>query len=69
MPTRKPARDKKTESKKKPLGPALDWTDGQLDSLATISDADLLGADALWQNEAPKPLKKLLKAEIQEDRQ
>lgn len=57
---------KPKHQKRKPLGPELDWTDKDLDSLAEISDADLLEAAALWENEAPAPFQRLLKAKVEE---
>lgn len=45
------------------VGPALDWTDDELDALAAISAADVQLALAFWRAEAPALLKTLLDAE------
>lgn len=48
------------EEQRIPLGPALDWSDEELDQLAQISAADVRAAVALWRNEAPREMKLLL---------
>lgn len=55
-----------TKKKRKPLGQPIQWTDEDLDALSDISPADLKAAEALWQREAPKPLKPLLQAQVLE---
>lgn len=63
--------DQKPTGKKKktPLGKNLDWSERDLQDLADISPADLLAAQALWEKDAPQPLKGLLKAKVEEDQQ
>lgn len=56
------------KKRRKPLGNPIDYTDADLDTLADITPADILNADALWQTEAPAPYKKLLHAEKQEEK-
>jgi hypothetical protein len=51
------------EKPRVPLGPALDWSDEELDQLAHISAADVRAAVALWRNEAPPETKLLLDAQ------
>lgn len=51
--------------KKKPLGKPIHWNDKDLEALSAISPADLKAANALWQEEAPKPLKSLLQATVE----
>lgn len=54
------------KAKKKPLGSPIQWNDQDLAALANISPADLTNAEALWQQEAPRPFKALLQAEVLE---
>ena len=54
----------KKPQRRKPLGKGIEWTDQDLDDLAEVSMADVKAADALWQAEAPAPLKKLLDAQV-----
>lgn len=46
----------------KNLGTSLNWTDAEIEHLATVSDADKKAASALWRNEAPARYKTLLEA-------
>lgn len=48
----------------RPRGPALDWTDADLDALSTISQADVEQAKLLWRQQAPRPLRTLLDAQL-----
>jgi len=57
----------KLPKNKKSLGPALDWTDEDLDQMAEITPADLKAAEALWKNEAPPKFKQLLQAQVEEE--
>lgn len=50
-----------------PLGQPIAWSDKDLDALSAISPADLKAAQALWQQEAPRPLKTLLQAQVMEE--
>ncbi len=52
---------------RKPFGEPIELTDDELDQESIITQADLKRAAALWQSEAPKPLRDLLQAEIEED--
>jgi hypothetical protein len=54
--------------KRKPLGTPIEWTDEDLDSLSTISPADLKAAEALWNAEAPAKVKQLLDAQVEEEK-
>lgn len=54
----------KQPAKKKPLGQPINWTEEDLGALADISPADLKAAEALWQREAPGPVKELLQAQV-----
>lgn len=54
------------QTKKKPQGNPIDWSDEDLDALAAISPADLKTANALWEREAPAPVKTLLQAQVME---
>lgn len=60
---------KKDEPKKKPdlSGGAAAMTDEELDALAVITEADILGADRAWQEHASKKYKDLLRAEDGEE--
>jgi len=51
---------------KKPLGSPISWSDEDLDTLARVAPSDLKAAAALWKNEAPKPLARLLEAQVEE---
>lgn len=63
-----PKQPRKTKKQaRKPLGESVEWSDSDLDKLSEISEADLKAADALWQNAAPKKLKKLLDADVKEE--
>lgn len=53
-------------AKRVSLGSPINWSDSDLAVLANISPADLTNAQALWQQEAPKPFKALLQAEVLE---
>jgi len=55
-----------TKKQRKPLGQPIHWSEQDLDALAHISPADLKAAGALWQREAPGPLKPLLQAQVLE---
>ena len=62
---KKPAPGAKTPKKRKvALGKNIEWSDKALDAMSEINEADLLAADALWKQNAPKPLKGLLDAEV-----
>ena len=52
--------------KKRPLGAPVEWSDSDLDTLARVAPSDLKAAAALWSNEAPKPLARLLEAKVEE---
>lgn len=54
--------------RRKPLGDPIQYTDVDLDQLAEVTMADIKAADALWRSEAPAPLKRLLDAEVIEDK-
>jgi hypothetical protein len=54
---------------RQPLGNAIDWSDTDLDAMASISSADLKTAEALWQQDAPPTLRDLLGAEVIEQGQ
>jgi hypothetical protein len=69
QPNKRAAKQQPKAQTKKPLGDPIEWSDSDLDALADISDADLLAADALWQAQAPTPVKNLLKAKVQEEGQ
>jgi hypothetical protein len=45
------------------LGPALDWTDAELDDLADVGPADVADAVAAWKRDAPPVLRGLIDAE------
>lgn len=49
------------------LGPALDWTDEELDDLAGIGPADVADAVAAWKRDAPPALRGLIDAEPADD--
>lgn len=53
------------KKKRKALGSGIDWSDKALDDMSEVTDADLQAAMALWADEAPKPLKTLLKADVE----
>jgi hypothetical protein len=53
-----------TKKKRKPLGQPIDWSDDDLDALAAISPVDLKTANALWERDAPAPVKALLQAQV-----
>ena len=53
-------------AKRKPLGNPIEWSDQDLSDMAAISPADLKAAAALWQSEAPTPLKSLLQAKVED---
>jgi hypothetical protein len=57
---------KKKPAKRKPLGALPEQNDDDLDALSAISPADLVRAQQLWQQNAPGPLKSLLKAQVEE---
>jgi hypothetical protein len=46
---------------------ATDWTDEQLDRLATVEEEDVQAARALWRSVVPGPMKELLDAEEAND--
>lgn len=50
------------------LGQSIDWSDQDLDDLSKITPADLKAAEALWRQEAPKPLKSLLQAAVESEK-
>lgn len=49
------------------LGPAIPWSDDDLDRLSQISPEDLEAGKALWRETAPPKLATLLDAEPVED--
>ncbi len=53
------------QPKRKPLGHAINWTDQDLQQMATITQADIKNAVAMWHNDAPKRLAGLLDASDQ----
>lgn len=52
--------------KQVPIGNPIEWSEQDLDTLSTVSRADLKAAEALWQRDAPKKYKLLLQAEVVE---
>lgn len=50
------------KKRKKPLGPALVWSDADLEHLSQVSDIDKKAALVMWRNEAPARFKTLLQA-------
>ena len=48
-------------------GPALDWTDDELDDLAKIGPADVADAVAAWKRDAPPALRGLIDATPADD--
>jgi hypothetical protein len=54
------------KKKRVPLGNPVRWNDKDLDHLSAISPADLKASEALWERNAPKPLKSLLQAQVME---
>lgn len=49
------------------MGAPLDLTDDHIAALATVSDADVPSAEALWKMANPGPLGDLLDAQAAED--
>lgn len=52
--------------KKTPLGPALDWSDAELDTLAEITEQDIAAAQTFWRDTAPALFQRLLEAEVED---
>ncbi len=64
--TQQPQRNSK--AKRKPLGNSVNLSDSALDKLAEVTDADIAAAVALWESEAPMPLKNMLQAKVEESK-
>jgi hypothetical protein len=54
------------QPKRKPLGHTINWSDQDLQQMATITPADIKNAVAMWHNDAPKRLASLLDASVQQ---
>jgi hypothetical protein len=54
-------------ARRRAMGPPLRLSDGDLDTLSGLSDADVAAADALWRAANPGGLADLLDAEPGED--
>jgi hypothetical protein len=50
------------QPKRKPLGHTINWSDQDLQQMATITPADIKNAVAMWHNDAPERLAGLLDA-------
>lgn len=55
------------QSKPKPLGRPIPWSDEQLDALSQVGPADVQAATDLWKTAVPAEFKNLLDAEPQEE--
>jgi hypothetical protein len=64
-----PPKNARRPQKRKALGPVTIWSDARIDEMAQISDADIQAAVDLWQGEAPKPLRNILQAKVEEKKQ
>jgi hypothetical protein len=45
-----------------PVGPAIEWTDADLDRMSQVTEEDKAAAVASWRRRAPRPMKRLLDA-------
>jgi hypothetical protein len=54
-------------ARRRAMGPPLNLSDGALDTLSGVSDADMAAAEALWRAANPGPLADLLDAEPGEE--
>ena len=50
----------------KAFGPAIPWSDADLETLSEVTDADILAAAIFWAAYAPQPYKSLLEAQVQD---
>lgn len=53
--------------RRKALGQPEVWTEEQLEEMSIVTADDLLAATELWEEKAPRPLKKLLRAKEQDE--
>lgn len=51
-----------TAAARKPLGPAQDWSDADLERLATVTEPDKQAAGTFWRRHAPPAYRTLLDA-------
>jgi hypothetical protein len=56
----------KDAARRRAMGPDLNFSDAALDTLATVGEADVPAADALWRLANPGPLADLLDAKTVE---
>lgn len=51
----------------KDIGPPIDYSDDDLDTLSQITPADVKASEALWRRDAPPGLRELLAAPEEPD--
>jgi hypothetical protein len=57
----------KKQPKSKVTGEALDWDDAEIDRLAEITPEDIASAKAQFKRQAPKKIKDVLDAQVEEE--
>lgn len=58
--------EKPASKRARPLGPAVTWSEADLDRLSTVGPEDIALAGDLWAAAAPAPLRRLLEADAEE---